>query len=241
MVTEPADILRTLPRRPGVYCFRDRRAQPLYVGRAGDLARRVRSYWGPLDDRPHLRTMVRRARSLEITETRTEHEAAFVERELIVALEPRFNRIEGTESIVYIRLRPDGALHVVHDTLERGSAHHGPFLGGGAVHDAAIALRALYPLDPEARAVAAARTQTVADEGDLRTRLLALLGGDRSELAAATARLEAMRDAASERLAFEWAADVQRRIASLAWIADAPCALQPDPSARRVSSMSLAI
>jgi len=225
MVSELAHALRTLPRRPGVYCFRDVRARPLYVGRAGDLSRRVRSYWGALDDRPHLRRMVKRVRDIEITECRTEHEAAFIERDLIERLDPPFNRIIGTEVEVFIRLRPDGALHVIHDTLEMGSLHFGPYLGGRAVHDAAIALRALYPLDREALAVAAARGHDARDPADVRARLVALLGGDAAELAAAHARLAAMRDAGAERLAFEWAADMQRRITALQWIADAPCAL----------------
>lgn len=240
MLTQLAVTLRTLPRRPGVYCFRDRRANALYVGRAADLARRVRSYWGPLDDRPHLRAMVRRVRGVDVTESRSEHEAAFAERDLIATLDPPFNRSYGTESEVFIRIRQDGALHVVHDTIETGSRHFGPYLGGRAVRDAAAALRMLYPLDAAARAVAAARAQ--AHDGDdlVRARLFALLAGDSDERDLATARLVAMRDAAAERLAFEWAGDAQRRIDALAWIAEAPCALD-QLSARRVSSTSFAI
>ena len=230
MLTELADVLRALPHRPGVYCFKDRRASALYVGRAGDLARRVRSYFGALDDRPHLRAMVRRVRTVDVTECRTEHEAAFLERRVIVELDPPFNRSYGTEVEVYVRLRADGALHVVHDTLERGSLHFGPYLGGRAVHDASIALRTLYPLDPEALAVAAARGNGLRDPDDVRARLIALLSGDRDEIAAATARLVAMRDAATERLAFEWAGDVQVRIAALSWLAEAPCAFPQHPS-----------
>lgn len=201
----------------------------------------MRSYWGPLDDRPHLRAMVKRARSVEVSESRTEHEAAFVERELIVSLDPHFNRTTGTEVEVFIRLRDDGALHVVHDTLERGARHFGPYLGGRATHDAAIALRALYPLDRESLFVAAARGQAGGDPLEVRRRLIAFLSGDAAELAAATARLVAMRDAAAARLAFEWAGDVQTRIEALAWISEAPCVLPSQPSALRVSATSFAI
>jgi hypothetical protein len=97
------------------------------------------------------------------------------------------------------------------------------------VHDAAIALRTLYPLEPSSRAMAAARGFAHADEGIVRGHLIALLGGDRDELAAATARLLAMRDAASARLAYEFAGDVQTRIDALAWISEAPCASAPRP------------
>src|SRR5438067_4152968 len=224
MLTEP-DAVRALPHRPGVYCFRDRRSQALYVGRAGDLRRRVTSYWGSLNDRPHLRSMVRRVRAIETTECRTEHEAAFVERDLITRLDPPFNRSYGTEREVYIRLRDDGALHVVHDTLEAGSLHFGPYLGGRAVRDASIALRMLYPLDREARAVAVARGLDIADAALVRPRLIALLNGDAMEASDAAKRLMAMRDAASERLAYEFAGEVETRIAALEWIGAAPCVL----------------
>ena len=44
--------LRALPARPGVYIFRSRTGRALYIGRAGDLRRRVRSYWTGADARP---------------------------------------------------------------------------------------------------------------------------------------------------------------------------------------------
>src|SRR5438132_4058024 len=94
-MSDLASAVRALPHRPGVYCFRDCRGGALYVGRAGDLRRRVTSYWGPLDDRPHLRSMTRRVRGVDISECRTEHEAAFLERDLITELDPPFNRSYG--------------------------------------------------------------------------------------------------------------------------------------------------
>src|SRR5919201_4524892 len=186
--------VRTLPQRPGVYVFRDRRESALYVGRAAQLRRRILSYWGRLDDRPHLRSMVRRVRGVDVTVCESEHAAAFVERDLITRLDPPFNRIVGVEVEVYIRLRDDGAMHVVHDTLEAQARHFGPYLGGRAVHDAAIALRALYPLEPSSRAMAVARGLPPLADAIVRQQLVALLEGDRAELTAATARLLAMRD-----------------------------------------------
>src|SRR5205823_13985721 len=100
-----------------------------------------------------------------------------VERDLITRLDPPFNRSYGAESEVYIRLRDDGTLHVVHDALEIGSLHFGPYLGGRAVRDAATALRMLYPLDREALAVARARGLVAPDASLVRSRLVALLRG----------------------------------------------------------------
>ena len=40
-------LAEDLPACPGVYVMRDREGAPLYVGKAGNLRRRVRSYFGP--------------------------------------------------------------------------------------------------------------------------------------------------------------------------------------------------
>ena len=67
-----------LPSGSGVYRFRDGRGRVLYVGRAGNLRRRVRSYWGDLGDRSHLAPMVSRIARLEALACDSEHEAAWV-------------------------------------------------------------------------------------------------------------------------------------------------------------------
>src|SRR6185312_12891617 len=41
---DPLPEVARLPHEPGVYRFRDERGRALYVGRATDLRRRVRSY-----------------------------------------------------------------------------------------------------------------------------------------------------------------------------------------------------
>ena len=40
-------LAEDLPTGPGVYLMRDRDGEVLYVGKAGNLRRRVRSYFGP--------------------------------------------------------------------------------------------------------------------------------------------------------------------------------------------------
>src|SRR5215510_7357692 len=84
--------LSQLPAEPGVYRFRDVRDRALYIGRTADLRRRVPSYWGGLRDRRHLRRMVPNIARVEALVCASEHEAAWLERNLLEHRKPRWNR-----------------------------------------------------------------------------------------------------------------------------------------------------
>jgi DNA polymerase-3 subunit epsilon len=97
-------LTTALPRRPGVYLFRDRGGRPLYVGKATDLRARVRSYFSS-DDRRKIGPMLREAQTIDHHECRSALEAAVLEVRLLHALRPRYNR-QGTrwEQAAYVRL-----------------------------------------------------------------------------------------------------------------------------------------
>ncbi|MEO5679873.1 MAG: DEDD exonuclease domain-containing protein [Acidimicrobiales bacterium] len=93
----------SLPRAPGVYIFRDVGGRALYVGKAVDLRRRVRQYFGQ-DDRRKIPQLLREAASLDHLVCAHELEAAVLEMRMIHQLEPRFNR-QGTRWRRYRWLR----------------------------------------------------------------------------------------------------------------------------------------
>src|SRR5438309_9033729 len=142
--------LAVLPHRPGVYLMRDEGGRVLYVGRSGDLATRTRSYWRDLRDRPHLVRMLPRVEWLEPVVCASEHEAAFLESDLLDRHRSRYNRTLGMESCVWLRLDANPAtptLDVRHDACsEDGAAWFGPYLGWEPVRQAAAGLLRLYPL-----------------------------------------------------------------------------------------------
>ena len=100
-----------LPPAPGVYRFRDATGRVLYLGRATSLRSRVASYWGDLGDRAHLAPMVARVARVEAVACDSVHEAAWLERNLLQARKPPWNRAPngGQESEVWIRLSDDAA------------------------------------------------------------------------------------------------------------------------------------
>ena len=105
---EKIGLTETLPRRPGVYFFRDRRGETIYVGKAKNLRTRVRSYFYG-DDRRSITQMLRDLAEIEHRVCATELEAEVTELRLIHAHRPRYNR----------RSRPPKTVHWVKLTNER--------------------------------------------------------------------------------------------------------------------------
>jgi DNA polymerase-3 subunit epsilon len=98
------------PTAPGVYLFRDRRDQVLYVGRARDLRARLRSYFRTDRQRPAVEGALAALERIEWLVTGSELEAALEELRLIRELCPPANqRGVRPERYVYLRRR-GGAL-----------------------------------------------------------------------------------------------------------------------------------
>lgn len=80
-----------LPRRPGVYMFRDRNGNVFYIGKANDLRSRVRSYFYG-DHRRSVADMLRELDSVEHHVCQSPIDAEVTELRLIHQHRPRHNR-----------------------------------------------------------------------------------------------------------------------------------------------------
>ena len=97
------------PQRPGVYLFRDRHDQVLYVGRARDLRARLRSYFRSDRQRPAVEAALSALVRVEWRVLGSELEAALEELRLLRELRPPANK-RGTrpDRHAYLRRRGDG-------------------------------------------------------------------------------------------------------------------------------------
>ena len=157
-----AYLKSTLPRLtggPGVYRMIDRRGEPLYVGKARNLRRRVASYATPSKLPERLRRMVAETTLLEIVETHTEVEALLLESNLIKRLRPRYNiLLRDDKSFPYIRIgkkdlraAPEKPGRWPRIAKYRGSrrepgSYYGPFASAGAVNRTLNALERAFLL-----------------------------------------------------------------------------------------------
>lgn len=230
MTDATARQVGALPTSPGVYRFRDERERVIYVGRATDLRHRVASYWGDLAGWRHLRAMVGQIARLEALPCDSVHEATWLERNLLEASKPRWNRVRGgLEVPTYIRLvrTPAAArLEVVHSPATgEGAVTFGPFLGGTRARLAVDGLDRVLGLAYAGdrlggfdRDMARVRGVRAADREERTALAVAVLAGDATALGQVTDLLAARRTEAAAALAFEVAARIQAEIAALAWV-----------------------
>jgi excinuclease ABC subunit C len=142
---------KKLPETPGVYIMKDSAGRVLYVGKAGNLRRRVSSYF----ERPHdvrIETLVAKIVEIDHEKTDTALEALIREAELIRTLTPPFNvKEKDDKSFLYIGVTREKFPRVL---LVRGNnlfskefsgKQYGPFTSASSAREALKILRKIFP------------------------------------------------------------------------------------------------
>lgn len=142
--------LKALPRKPGVYLFRDQDGDVLYVGKAAILRNRVRSYFGPgTADSPKTGRMVARVHRFDFMVTDSEQEAIILECNLIKKYRPRYNvRLKDDKSYPYLKISLGEEwprVHITRRLEDDGSRYFGPFASVYSVRETLNLLRKLFP------------------------------------------------------------------------------------------------
>jgi len=92
-----------LPKKPGVYLFKNSEGRVLYVGKATKLNQRIRSYFATNPDRAMIPKLVDAADDIECIVTNTPQEALVLERQLIRQHKPRYNsRLKDDKSYPFL-------------------------------------------------------------------------------------------------------------------------------------------
>jgi excinuclease ABC subunit C len=144
------EVVKTLPRNPGVYRMQDARGDVLYVGKARALKNRVTNYTQVTKLPKRLQRMVAQTRGLTIVTTRTEAEALLLEAQLIKRFRPAYNvLLRDDKSFPFILLREDHAFPRIQK--HRGARrikgqYYGPFASAGSVTRTLNALQKLFLL-----------------------------------------------------------------------------------------------
>ena len=144
-------ILNNLPRQPGVYLFKDRRGDIIYIGKAAVLSDRVRSYFQHAADlTPKNRVLYSQIAEMETIVTHSEFEALILESNLIKRHRPRFNVVlRDDKQYPYLRLPIHDdfpRLSIVRRVKQDKALYFGPYVPTGAMRDTLKVIRKVFPL-----------------------------------------------------------------------------------------------
>jgi len=148
--------LHALPHLPGIYQYFNAQGKLLYVGKAKDLKKRVKSYWRftphftiNTAQSPRIVKMLTEAVQLEYMIVESENDALILENSLIKQLKPKYNillRDDKTYPYIYIDTsHPYPRFEITRKVIKgKDITYYGPFpTGGKALLDA---LYELFPL-----------------------------------------------------------------------------------------------
>ena len=146
-----AEKVDQVPDRPGVYLYKDAKAQVIYVGKAASLKSRVRSYFQESRARdPKTDALVGQIRDLDVIVTGNELEALILESTLVKRHRPRYNIIlRDDKHYPFLKLTTDEEfprLVVARRVQKDGAAYFGPFYPATAMRQTLRLVRQLFPL-----------------------------------------------------------------------------------------------
>lgn len=228
------ELARSLPEGPGVYRMVDPAGTVIYVGKARSLKRRVGSYFTRADQGPKTRAMVAQVSDVQVTLTHTEAEALILENNLIKELRPRYNvllRDDKSYPYIYVSTHQDFPRLGFYRGARTGPGRYfGPFPSASAVRDTLNHLQKIFPVRQcedsffqnrsrpclqyqikRCTAPCVGYVDRETYQRDVRHAVLFLEGESNRVIDELVERMEA----ASENLAFEEAARLRDRIATL--------------------------
>ena len=148
MRKEIEEKIEKLPDSPGVYIFKNKEGEIVYIGKAGKLTKRVKSYFLESAD-PRAKRMVKDVFDIDHKTTETVIEALILEAKLIKKHEPFYNiKQKDDKSFLYVVITDEEYPRVI---LKRGRekkegrAVFGPFVSSSAIRQALRILRKIFP------------------------------------------------------------------------------------------------
>ena len=134
------DFIQSTPKTPGVYKFLDEFKNPLYIGKAKSLDKRLASYFRTSSRSKKINKLFEVAKYIDFSLTNTELESLLHEQFLIKKYKPKFNvQFKDDKGYPWIKLETDKAFPAAKSFLGKKEAKgkfFGPFPNSYAVRDA---------------------------------------------------------------------------------------------------------
>jgi len=120
----------SLPKKPGIYFFKDKNNKVIYIGKARSLRDRVKSYFLPTSD-PKVENIISETRDFDFILTDSEREAVFLENNFIRQSKPKFNiNLKDDKSFPFLKLTLQlkyPGIELTRRVKKDGAKYFGPF------------------------------------------------------------------------------------------------------------------
>jgi excinuclease ABC subunit C len=247
----------SLPSAPGVYLFKDPHGAILYVGKAKDLRKRVRTYFLGRGQDIKTSIMLAKVAYIDHFATQTEKEALILEDTLIKEHHPRYNiQLRDDKRYPLLRLSVEERfprLSVVRRTKEDGALYFGPFPAATSMRETLRVIHKAFPLRrcnaaqfahrsrpclnfQMRRCLAPCSEKVSAEEYQLIVEEVRLFLEGKSDYLAG--ELRKRMEQASADMRFEEAAGIRDRLAALERITERQKVITPDNAHRDAVAMA---
>jgi len=145
-----AQQVKLVPENPGVYRYFDKKGKLLYIGKAKNLKKRVKSYFTKQKGHSYrIGTMVNQIATIKYTVVNNEVEALTLENNLIKEFQPKYNiLLKDGKTFPYICIKNERFPRVfpTRTKIKDGSEYYGPFTFVKTMHAFLDLVRKNYKL-----------------------------------------------------------------------------------------------
>lgn len=131
--------IKTAPKQPGCYLFKDEKGKIIYIGKAKNIKSRVASYFNKekKDSDSKTKKLIEQIAGLEFMVTDNEVEALLLEAELIKKHQPRYNlELKAGIRYAYIKFTNETFPRLISTRIIKpGDKVFGPYTSGQSRHD----------------------------------------------------------------------------------------------------------
>ncbi|HLG34552.1 MAG TPA: excinuclease ABC subunit UvrC [Bacteroidia bacterium] len=142
-------ILSSLPDKPGIYQYFDKRGTIIYIGKAKSLRKRVSSYFHKNHEYGKILYLVKSIADIKFIVVETEYDALLLENNLIKKYQPRYNvalKDDKTFPWICIKKEPFPRIFSTRRVIRDGSEYFGPYASVRMMHTLLDFIHRLFPL-----------------------------------------------------------------------------------------------
>ena len=152
MRKELSQKIADLPKKPGIYIFKDSNGMILYVGKAVNLHNRVSSYFrkdAEVERGPRIQLMISQITDLDYAVTDNEVESLILEKNFIKQLKPKYNvDLRDDKNYLFVKINIKDEIPTIgydRQPSDKNVRYFGPYTAANSVRDTLKLLRRIFP------------------------------------------------------------------------------------------------